>query len=209
MGEGVRAELIEGIVYLWSTPEMPSPVSVDHHAAIHDDLIGWLSHYRSKTPGLIHGNNVTVFLDGIGEPQPDVLLGIPETAGGKTKTVVRNGKQYIEGAPEFIAEISASSASIDLNAKLIAYQRNGVGEYLVVLTEDEQEVRWMALVDDRFVNVIPDAEGLFKSRLFPGLWLDPAALLTGDLPTLFAAVDRGCSGADHTVFRNLLAAAAK
>jgi Uma2 family endonuclease len=33
---------------------------------------------------------------------------------------------YVEGAPELIAEIAASSASYDLNDKLNAYRRNGV-----------------------------------------------------------------------------------
>lgn len=207
MGESVRAELIEGIVYIWNSPDMPSPVSINKHAAPHDDLVAWHGYYRSRTPGLIHGNNATVFLDGIGEPQPDVLLGIPVSAGGRTRLVTRGDSEYVEGAPDLVIEISASTASIDLNAKLAAYQRNGVGEYLVVLTEDDREVRWMSLVDNRFVPIAPDADGLLKSRLFPGLWLDPAALLAGDLPKLFAAVDRGCATDAHREFAARLASA--
>ncbi|MEB3343019.1 Uma2 family endonuclease [Okeania sp.] len=38
---------------------------------------------------------------------------------------------YVEGAPELIVEISASSASIDLHDKLKAYRSNQVQEYLV------------------------------------------------------------------------------
>jgi Uma2 family endonuclease len=206
MGEGVRAELIEGIVYLWSTPGMPSPVSLDCHASPHGDLVSWLGYYRSKTPRLIHGDNPSVFLDGVAEPQPDVILGIPVAAGGRTKLVKEGKKQYIDGAPDLVAEIAASTASIDLNAKLVAYQRNGVGEYLVVLTEDQREVRWMFLIDDRFQPIPLDPDGLLKSRLFPGLWLDPAALLGGDLSKLFAAIDRGCASPEHAAFVSRLAA---
>jgi Uma2 family endonuclease len=207
MGEGVRAELIEGIVYLWSTPEMPSPVSVDHHGKPHARLVTCLGYYESKTPGVILADNSTVFLDGVGEPQPDVLVGIPVAAGGRTKLIKQGNKQYIDGAPDLVAEIAASTVSIDLNAKLVAYQRNGVGEYLVVITEDQREVRWMSLVEGRFQPIPPDpADGLLKSRLFPGLWLDPAALLAGDLPKLFAAIDRGCVTPEHADFAARLAA---
>ena len=209
MGEGVRAELIEGIVYLWSAPDMPLPVSLDKHGTPHFFVVGWAAYYCSKTPGLLPGDNSSVFIDGVNEPQPDVLLGIPVAAGGRTRVVRQGSKQYVEGAPDLVIEVAASTASIDLNAKLAAYQRNGVGEYLVVLTEDQREVRWMSLVDDRFHPMAPDpADGLLKSGLFPGLWLDPAALLAGDLPKLFAALDRGCATDAHRAFAARLAAAA-
>src|SRR5688572_24736144 len=141
MGEGVRAELIEGIVYIWSQRDMSSPVSLDRHGTPHLDIGTWIGVYCSRTPGLLRGSDSTVFIDGINEPQPDVLLGIPANAGGRTKLVTRNGRRYVDGAPELVIEIAASTAAIDLNAKLDAYQRNGVGEYLVVLTEDQREVR--------------------------------------------------------------------
>ena len=209
MGEGVRAELIEGIVYLWSSPGTPSPVSLDQHGMPHFYAVTWAGYYCSKTPGLVPGDNSTVFIDGTNEPQPDVLLGIPVAAGGRTKLVSRGNKQYVDGAPDLVIEVAASTAGIDLHAKLAAYQRNGVGEYLVVLTEEQREVRWMALVDDRFQPLAPDpADGLLMSRLFPGLWLDPAALLAGDLPKLLAAVDRGCATDAHRDFAARLLAAA-
>jgi Uma2 family endonuclease len=208
MAMAIGLELIEGIVYVWSTPDMPSPVSIDCHGMPFSDLGVWLGYYRSKTPGLLYGGDVTVFLDEFGEPQPDALLGIPVAAGGRTRLVREGGKHYVDGAPELVAEIAASTASIDLNAKLTAYQRNGVGEYLVVLTEDQREVRWMQLLDGRFQPIPPDSDGLLKSRLFPGLWLHPAALLAGDLPTLFAAIDRGCATPEHAAFVSRLNGAA-
>ena len=208
-GESTRAELIEGIVYVWSSPGMPSPVSLSHHGTPHLDISTWLGVYCSRTPGLLRGSDSTVFIDGTNEPQPDVLLGIPVAAGGRTKLVTVNNKQYVDGAPDLVIEVAASTASIDLNAKLAAYQRNGVREYLVVLTEEDREVRWMALADDRFQPIAPDpADSLLKSRLFPGLWLDPAALLAGDLPKLLASVDRGCATDDHRVFAARVAAPA-
>src|SRR5947208_14081476 len=60
-------ELVEGIVY------MPSPVRLNSHAQPHADLIGWLSYYRSRTPGVIVADNGTDRLDEDNEPQPDVM----------------------------------------------------------------------------------------------------------------------------------------
>lgn len=200
MGEGVSAELIEGIVYLWRAPGMPSPVSLDKHGTPHLHVATWVGYYCSKTPGLLSGDNSTVFIDGVNEPQPDVLLGIPVAASGRTRLVTRSGKQYVDGAPDLVIEIAASTAAIDLNAKLAAYQRNGVGEYLVLLTEEDRAVHWMSLVDNRFQTLAPDADGLLESRLFPGLWLDETALLGGDLVKLLASVDRGCATDSHRDF---------
>ncbi|MEM6312685.1 MAG: Uma2 family endonuclease [Planctomycetota bacterium] len=192
MGEGTRAELIEGIVYVYNDG-MGSPVSNDKHAQPHFDLITWAGIYAARTPGLLRGADGTVFADLDNEAQPDVMLGIPETKGGQTRTAMINGKRYIANAPEFVAEITASTASIDLNAKLRAYQRNGVLEYLVVLTEVEPaELRWLVLENGRFERIDLD-DGLFKSRVFPGLWLDPVALLNGDAAGLMDGVTRGCA----------------
>ena len=208
MGEGCRAELIEGVVYV-HRDGVPSPVSLDKHAQPHRRLVGWTIFYELATPGLVGGVDGSIFADQDNEPQPDLLLGIPEAAGGQFRTVVRKGKRYVAGAPELVGEIAASTASIDLNAKLRAYQRNGVREYVVVLTEQSPpEVRWLTLENGRFVPLAPDpADGLLKSRVFPGLWLDAAALLAGDLARLAAVVERGCATPEHAAFAARLSAA--
>ncbi len=208
MGDGTRAELIEGVVYVYSSG-VPSPVSLDKHSEPHFDLVTWLGFYRAKVPSLRRGIDGTVFADQDNEPQPDVLLGIPEAAGGQTRMVERNGKQYVANAPELVGEVGASTASIDLNAKLRAYQRNGVREYIVLLTEeDPPELRWLALENGRFQPLKPDsADGLLKSRVLPGLWLNVDALLRGDMQGVFAAVERGCQTSEHAAFVQRLAAA--
>lgn len=204
MGPDTRAELIEGIVYLYNDGNgMASPVSFSAHGHPHALVVTWVGYYFASTPGLLFGDDSSLFLDRGNEPQPDVLLGIPESRGGQTRTVDRKGKLYIASAPEFVAEVSASTASIDLNAKLTAYARNGAREYLILLTDrTPAEVRWLNLdagLDP--VQMDPDpGDGLLKSRVFPGLWLDPAALLAGDLPALFAAVDRGMATDQHAAF---------
>src|SRR5689334_10499022 len=103
-----KAELIEGIVY------MPAPVS-DDYGSPHSDLNTVLSIYRFATLGILGGDNGSVRMDLDNMPQPDLFLRIDSASGGQTRLSV---DRYVEGAPELIAEIPASSASYDLHAKL-------------------------------------------------------------------------------------------
>jgi Uma2 family endonuclease len=198
-----KAELIEGVVY------MGSPVSYVRHGLPHNNLAAWLGFYRLLTPKVMAADNTTVRLDLENEPQPDLLLCIPQAAGG-TARLTADG--YLEGPPELAIEIAASSASYDLHDKLRAYRRNGVQEYLVHRVDDEA-IDWFVLEGGAYVRLEhqePDRQdsdrgGILKSRVFPGLWLDVGALLRGDLPALRAAVERGCAEPAHATFVQRLA----
>jgi len=189
-----KAELIEGVVYV------PSPVRHRYHGHPHTHLIGWLVHYEAATPGVEASDNCSVRLDLDNEPQPDVLLFIDPACGGQA---LIDADGYIEGAPELVAEVASSSASYDLHAKLRVYRRNGVREYIVwrVL---EQEIDWFVLRVGQYERLALDAEGLLRSEVFPGLWLDPTALLQGDLATVFAVVQRGLASPEHAAFATRL-----
>jgi hypothetical protein len=184
-----KAELIEGIVY------MPSPVRLEQHGQPHSFLIGWLTYYMSRTPHLSIGDNSTSRLDEDNEPQPDAMLLLPPFAGSSAR--LEDG--YVCGAPDLACEVTASSVSIDLHAKKNAYRRNGVKEYLAWRVE-EQEVDWFALVEGRYELMPADDKGRIRSQVFAGLWLDVPALLVGDLPRIFAAVDEGAASAEHQAF---------
>jgi hypothetical protein len=184
-----KAELIEGVVY------MPSPVSNDH-AQPHFDLIAWLGFYRAATPGISGGDNGTLRLDLDNEPQPDAFLRILAEYGGQARV---DADGYVSGAPELVAEITRSSVSIDLHAKLHVYRRNGVREYLVWRVED-RTIDWFVLREGRYELLTAAADGLYRSEVLPGLWLDAAALLRGDLLAVFQAVQRGLESPEHAVF---------
>jgi Uma2 family endonuclease len=186
-----KAELIEGVVY------MPSPVSNSDHGVPHFDLITVLGYYKAFTPGVEGGDNSTLRLDLDNEPQPDAYLRILPERGGQSRNSADG--RYIEGAPEFIAEVAASSDSYDLHDKLNAYRRNGVQEYLVWRVLDEA-VDWFVLREGRFEPLTPAADGLLKSAVFPGLWLEPAALLRGDGARLLDVVRLGTQSAEHVEF---------
>lgn len=185
-----KAELIEGVVYV------PSPLRHRAHSHPHVHLVTWLGQYEASTPGVQAGANGTVRLDLDNEPQPDALLFIDPACGGQARI---DADDYIAGAPELVAEVASSSASYDLHVKLRVYRRNGVREYIVwrVL---EEEIDWFVLRAGQYERMPLDAAGFYKSAVFPGLWLDPAALLRGDLATVLAVVQRGLASAEHAAF---------
>jgi Uma2 family endonuclease len=184
-----KAELVEGVVY------MPSAVRNSHSEA-HGDVILWLGTYRVATPGVHLGDNATVRLDVDNEVQPDALLRLDHALGGQSHI---SADDYVEGAPELIAEIAASSASYDLYDKLHVYRRNGVQEYVVWQVYDKR-VDWFRLSEGQYVSLTPDAAGVVHSQVFPGLCLAVTALLDGDLTRVLAELQKGLETAEHAAF---------
>lgn len=95
----------------------------------------------------------------------------------------------------------------DLGIKLDLYRRTGVREYLTVLL-NPQRVIWRQLVRGRYREIAPSEDGLLKSRIFPGLWLDPAALWNRRR-SIRTALQRGVRSPEHAAFVLTLAARAK
>lgn len=196
MPEVKRAELIEGVVF------MGSPLSLAHAKAT-GHITGWLSTYSAETPGTEFGNGASTILDHDNEYQPDAHLRIEPRHGGQTS--LSEGK-YLKGAPELVAEIALSSLAHDLHAKRDVYRRNGVREYLVWSLPDAR-LHWFDFTAGDETRIEPDTRGVLRSRAFPGLWLDAAALLAGDLKKVLAVVRRGLAGTEHRAFVKQLAAA--
>ena len=189
-----KAELIDGVVY------MPSPARHREHGKPHFETIVWIGTYAAATPGVEGSDNATLRLDFENEPQPDALLFLPPEYGGNAR-VGEDG--YLEGAPELIVEVAASSASYDLNQKKRVYARNGVPEYIVYLAY-ERRVIWFILRDGVYQAQRPDANGLLKSERFPGLWLLPDALLEGEMARALEALQRGLASQEYKTFSDAL-----
>jgi Uma2 family endonuclease len=189
-----KAELIEGVVYV------ASPVGAKSHAQPHGRLITWLGIYEAATLGVALNDNATVRLDSNNEPQPDALLRI-EIGGQSCIT----DDDYIEGAPELIAEVAASSAAYDLHDKKQAYQRNGVQEYLVWQVF-EQKLDWFHLQGGSYMLQQPDGNGVVRSLVFPGLWLAVPALLAENMATVLAVLQEGLNSPEYFKFVQELSA---
>ncbi|WP_417063924.1 Uma2 family endonuclease [Nodularia spumigena] len=183
-----KAELIEGVVYV------ASPVRAKQHGKPHARIMTWLGTYEAATPGVEALDNTTVLLDTDNEPQPDALLRIE--IGGQSRI---NKDDYVEGAPELIVEIAASSASYDLHEKLKVYRRNQVQEYLIWRVYDHQ-FDWFRLQQGEYIQLQPNADNIICSQIFTGLWLDKTALLGGDLGKVLTIVQQGLASPEHEYF---------
>ena len=190
-----HAELIDGIVY------MPSPVSLKH-ADFHAPLTGWLTYYAANTRGCRAGVEGTWVMGRDDTPQPDIALRILPEYGGQSRVE----GEYAAGAPELAIEVSATSQARDLGPKSRLYERAGVREYIVAVAR-AKHLMWKQRVEGKFEPVEADADGILRSRCFPGLWLDPAALWRQDQARLFAVLHQGLASPERAAFAERLAAA--
>jgi Uma2 family endonuclease len=174
-----KAELIDGVVYV------PSPVRSRQHGRPHSLVVTWLGVYISDRPDVILEDNSTVYLDGRVEVQPDACLWRPGL-----NRLRENEDGYLEGAPQLVFEVAASSVSYDLHQKKEAYRRNGVPEYVVWRVLDEA-IDWFRLQGRTYVLVEPDSEGIVESEQFPGLRLHVHSMVHSDRAAVLAHLRTG------------------
>jgi Uma2 family endonuclease len=185
-----KAELIEGAVYV------ASPLRFTPHAEPHSRLVTWLGTYAAFTPGTLSGIEPTVRLDFDNEPQPDIVLILDQAVGGKAR-LTEDG--YLEGIPELVIEIAASSAAIDMSSKKQAYRRNGILEY-IVWQSFENQLDWFQLAEGEYQPLVPDPEGIVRSQVFPGLWLAVNALLNSQMVQVLEVLQAGIQSPEHETF---------
>ena len=180
MPPATRAELIGGIVYL-------SYRRKHSHGRAQASVSCWLGTFDAYTPGTESLGRVTLFLGPKSEPEPDASLILLPENGGRTW---EDADGYLNGAPELCAEIAWGPESIDLHQKKADYEQAGVREYVVVALR-EQKVYWFVRRRDRFEEMAAGRDGILHSEVFPGLWLDPGALLRHDGKRVLAVLDEG------------------
>lgn len=185
-----KAELIEGVVYV------ASPVRIRQHAQPHQRISTWIGVYCAATPGVLAADNGTYRMDLDNEPQPDISVWIDEALGGGAAI---SEDDYLEGTPELLIEVAASSAAYDLHEKQHAYRRNGIQEYLV-LQVYEQVVTWYRWEEGEYREIQPDDAGVLRSERFPGLWLAPANFWEGNLAGVLAVLQTGLDAEEHALF---------
>jgi Uma2 family endonuclease len=185
----VRAELIGGIVYMTSPQKLPH----GYHQLKLAQLTGG---YVDETPGTDGCVNATSILGPDAEPEPDTCLYILPECGGQTAA---DNQGYLTGAPEWVGEISDSTESIDLNRKKLDYEKAGVREYTVAALRSKQ-VFWFIRRRGKFKPLPEGTDGIIRSEIFPGFWLDPDAFLNRDSKRLRAALRQGLASPEHAAF---------
>ncbi len=191
-----RAELIDGVVHVMSSPVNP------RHGRPDFNLAGFLYLYSSETPGTTGQTNTTVQLGPGDEVQPDCALLIDPESGGRTG---EDPDGYTTGCPELVVEISSSSLALDRDAKRRLYEAAGALDY-IVFDVPHRAILWFSIHEGRLSPMAIGADGLYRSRAFPGLWLDPDAFLRGDRRGVNEALRRGLDGPEHAAFIDRLRA---
>ena len=182
------AELIDGLVY------MPSPVSVSHSEF--DFLAQTVFGYYRLRSGICAALTNPTWLMLESAPQPDLAISLNAEYGGKLKVTSRD---LASGLPELIVEVCRSSRSYDVGPKLALYERAGVPEYLAILVE-ERRFEWRILIQDRY-RLLEAADGIFRSRTLPGLWIEERAFWSGDGTRLLAVLDEGMQSEEFLDFK--------
>jgi Uma2 family endonuclease len=185
--EDVKVELVGGIVY------MASPLRW-RHGTYAIKVGALLNEYSVATPGVEAGAEATAILGEESEPQPDITLRINQESGGQS-TLDEN--QYVIGSSEMFVEIAHSTRAIDMNQKRGDYERAGVLEY-VVLCVEEQEIHWFHFPSGGRIRA--NREGVFRSKVFPGLWLNGPALLALDYLAMKRTLEQGLASKAHAAF---------
>ena len=183
------AELINGVV------RMTSPLST-FHSSPDNTISGWIAIYSWSTPGTNADSNPTAILNSKNVPQPDQVLRILPEFGGQA-AIQNNGMMF--GAPELAIEVSVTSLREDLGEMLKVYESAGVQEYIVVDVANKK-IHWHHLVDGKYQLLQPEADGVHRSVVFPGLWLDAPAFFRKDTTQLQSVLQQGLQSPEHTEF---------
>jgi hypothetical protein len=192
MPETFRADLIGGVVFASS--------SLHHRHSKNRILLGTpVFLYEGCTPGVQASERATVILSDQDELHPDLCVRLLSECGGQSRV---SEDEDIFGAPELSVEVAASARSLEFHLKLERYRAAGVIEYLVLCLE-EWKLYWFNLQLNREMQ--PDTDGVFRSRVFPGLWIDGPALLDRQPAKLLETLDHGLASPAYSNFRNRLA----
>ncbi len=195
MPEDIKAELIGGVVYM-------SAALRRQHGRSSGLLVRWLGAYEDDTPGVEVYDNATTIIGDDSEPQPDACMIVQPECGGQMQVTEED---YLQGAPELVGEVASSTEAYDLHSKKRDYERAGVKEYLVIALR-QQTVFWFVNRGGKFEEQPPDADGVIRSEVFPGLWLDPAALVELNGRRLLEVLRQGLATSEHAAFAAQLAA---
>jgi Uma2 family endonuclease len=185
-----KAELIDGVV------AMPSPIHFQQHTRPQALMVHWLMHYAATTPNVLAGGDTTLRLDARNVVQPDALLMIDPARGGRCRIAADD---YLEGPPELVVEVAATTLLNDQHRKRAVYERLGVREYLLWRVAD-QAIDWWVWRDGAFVALDADAAGVIRSEVFPGLWLDTVSMIRLQTADVVRTLQLGLTDPSHEAF---------
>jgi Uma2 family endonuclease len=95
----------------------------------------------------------------------------------------------LDGPGDLVVEIiSPGSRSVDRGQKFYEYEQGGVPEYWLIDPDRKQAEFYQRGTDGIYRLVAPDADGAYRSREMPGLWLKVDWLWQRPLPALLTVL---------------------
>ncbi len=185
----VKAELIKGVVFIQKNRRVSEGKASARFAV-------FLVTYALNMKEIESALRTSLIIDDANEYQPDVVLYVKENFGGNSYI---SADDYLEGSPELVVEIAASTASYDTTLKKNIYRRNGVKEYIIWRVDDE-EIDWFAWEEGEYVLLEKDKNGVIESRFFGGLRLNVDAILSDDLAKVLSDLQKGLKSKKHMDF---------
>ena len=187
-----RFELVEGIA------RMASPVYSDQ-VLVHKVISYLGTTYDLSTPGVQFLAETSIRMGENNEFRPDGAMRVTDEFSGSCRLAEN---RLFEGPPELVIEVAGSSLNFDLNLKRRVYARHGVEEYIVIDLAN-QTFYWFDFRSGE--QRVPDADGVCRSRLFPGFWLSIPSVLGQDIAGALPALQNGLASAEHKTFVEELA----
>lgn len=175
--EGQRVEWVNGVVI-----EMPS-IHEKHDALARflDNLFeAWL---KASGGGRVLQDPMIMKLPGISSRAPDIQILLPE------KLHQLQGNIVIGPADLVVEIISPGSQSTDRVDKYREYERGGIPEYWLLDPQYKEALFYQRDASGLFQRVAPDENGLYHSKILPGLQLQVSWLWQESLPDIFEIVE--------------------
>jgi Uma2 family endonuclease len=177
LDEDKHAEWVNGEVIVHS------PVSRGH-TSVGRFLLGILTHFveENQAGELFYDPfQMKISVDSPGRA-PDIMF-------VATVNLSRVKDNLLEGPADLIVEIvSPESRTRDRGEKFYEYEQGGVGEYWIVDPKRRQAEFYQRGDDSNFHPVLPDANGIYRSAILSGFWLDVDWLWQNPLPTLLTVL---------------------
>lgn len=177
VGDGQKADLIDGVIY------MASPDSKINNT-LNGLLFTLISNYieAKGIDGFVFFSRYACRISEIRAPEPDVGYVRPENAD-------RVHENEMEGGPDIVIEIiSRDSVQRDYGEKRDLYESAGVEEYWIV-DPRQQRVQFLRLKNGRYELAPLEENRIFKSAVIPGFWLDVNWLLARPIPKAYHCLE--------------------
>ena len=189
MPDSLKAELIEGTVYL-----MSPPVS-NEHSEPHFDLIFWLGLYCFASVGVAGADNgilrstwtMSRSLMHFFESSlnlADSRARAPTTTLRDARTGCGNRREQCKLRPSRKTERLSPQRSSRIRCLACVRQGN----------------RLVHFCDGTYEHLEPGADGVLRSRVFPGLALDATAFLNGDMARVNTVMQESLKSPEHAAF---------